>query len=761
MPPVEAATPDVDPQPSSNAATAEEALPAPNLNNSAAVAVPERINSIESPAPLLEPVVSVEEPTVSFSEPPEKGSEVEVAEVQVPGADTKPDVTSSESTAKPEADPGATSDSEVETDAKQTPSSPQAESQSSRTIAGMRQIVEKRLEAIVTQDKESRDAKWQQNLIQVALEYAWHGKFDTARQVAANPALPLELQMSLLGKIAAIETQFLASQVAQSPDGAIQPPAKQAGQSATNPQGRHVPAGYSATGYSTVSGLSSLSGYAGVFLGNQCPAIESPQVIAPPQASPRPAATSQKTSGVPDFVPALGQNLASRLARLSQTQSTSTAATSVRKPVAASTPLVAPELFVGVAASTVPSQAQANQSGTPSTAAQPKISLPRATPPQGAESKSSEVKVTEAKTPQPQETQPVLAKSAQIGQAQPGRPFAERLFPSQLPAPTQAPTQIVVPSEPVAVAGKADNPDLVNLQNTSSERQVSLPLDDFQPFSFTFSQLLDKPLDWVWNWWNVPTPQAQAEQFSGGLPSRSEPQISVTATLPLTAEVGLANPALLQTIEQDLTMGLRPWRNARKLSISLPSTKNVALKAPLKGPDYSANALLAVSCHQAQLTQSRLTNALINPTTAKQLGWVNFMFPLPIPAVITSAFGWRTHPISGDLRFHTGLDIGAPMGTPVLSATPGRVVVADAMGGYGLTVVVENETTHQRKLYAHLSDIAVQPGTLVEQGAVLGWVGSTGNSTGPHLHFESQIKTEQGWTVIDPLASAAVAQAED
>lgn len=471
-------------------------------------------------------------------------------------------------------------------------------------------------------------------------------------------------------------------------------------------------------------------------------------------------------------MPALGQNLASRLARLSQNQNASPTATAVT-PVASSAPqLVAPELFVGVAASTVPSQTQpiatARSVATQPTAIQPKTGLSQATEPKVAESKVIQPQVIQPQVTQPQVTQPkpVLAASAQINKvqistaqistAQDERQFAEQLFPSQLPTPT--PT--VAPIGATATANLTTRP--TEILHTSSDRQVSLPLsDDFQPFGFTFSKLLDKPLDWVWNWWNVPTPQAQAEQLSGGLPSRSQPQISSTIALPLTAEVGLANSPLLQTIEQDLTTVLQPLRNARKLSISLPSTKNVSLKAPLKAPDYDSSALLAFRCSRAQLAQSRVTNALINPATAKQLGWVNFMFPLPIPAVITSAFGWRTHPISGDLRFHTGLDIGAPMGTPVLSATKGQVTVAEAMGGYGLTVVVENESTHQRKLYAHLSGIAVQPGAVVEPGAVLGWVGSTGNSTGPHLHFESQIKTENGWSVIDPLASAAVAIAQE
>lgn len=134
-----------------------------------------------------------------------------------------------------------------------------------------------------------------------------------------------------------------------------------------------------------------------------------------------------------------------------------------------------------------------------------------------------------------------------------------------------------------------------------------------------------------------------------------------------------------------------------------------------------------------------------------QLGNNNLrlLFPLPIPAVITSAFGWRVHPISGDQRFHSGTDIGAPMGTPVLAAYAGRVAIADFLGGYGLTVTLDHKEGTQQTLYAHLSEIFVRPGEWVPQGTVIGRVGSTGNSTGPHLHFELRESTQEGWVALD------------
>ncbi|NJK52520.1 MAG: M23 family metallopeptidase [Leptolyngbyaceae cyanobacterium SU_3_3] len=125
------------------------------------------------------------------------------------------------------------------------------------------------------------------------------------------------------------------------------------------------------------------------------------------------------------------------------------------------------------------------------------------------------------------------------------------------------------------------------------------------------------------------------------------------------------------------------------------------------------------------------------------------LFPLSIPSVITSVFGWRVHPISGNQRFHSGTDLGAPMGTPVLAALTGRVLLADFFGGYGLAIALEHSQGTQQTLYAHLSEIFVKPGEVIKQGTVIGRVGSTGNSTGPHLHFEFRQLTTQGWVAQD------------
>jgi len=107
----------------------------------------------------------------------------------------------------------------------------------------------------------------------------------------------------------------------------------------------------------------------------------------------------------------------------------------------------------------------------------------------------------------------------------------------------------------------------------------------------------------------------------------------------------------------------------------------------------------------------------------------------PVPGALTSGFGYRVHPILGYRRFHRGVDFGASHGTPILAATDGRVAVAGWGGGYGKVV----ELRHGGGLatrYGHMSRIAVAAGQAVRQGQVIGYVGSTGLSTGPHLHYE-------------------------
>ncbi len=110
----------------------------------------------------------------------------------------------------------------------------------------------------------------------------------------------------------------------------------------------------------------------------------------------------------------------------------------------------------------------------------------------------------------------------------------------------------------------------------------------------------------------------------------------------------------------------------------------------------------------------------------------------PAAGPFISGFGYRTHPILGTKRFHAGIDIGAPYGTAVKAAAGGEVIQAGYFGGYGYSIMIYHGGGYAT-WYAHLSSINVSLGQMVERGSVIGRVGSTGWSTGPHLHFEIRI----------------------
>lgn len=132
----------------------------------------------------------------------------------------------------------------------------------------------------------------------------------------------------------------------------------------------------------------------------------------------------------------------------------------------------------------------------------------------------------------------------------------------------------------------------------------------------------------------------------------------------------------------------------------------------------------------AELERQEAANSIVSTGT--------YIWPLPgySPG---SAYGWRIHPIWGDRRFHAGEDIGAPMGTPILAADSGLVtVIPDNGNGYGNYIMI-NHGGGRVTLYAHMSGFAVSNGATVTQGQTIGYVGSTGNSTGPHLHFEVRV----------------------
>ena len=138
----------------------------------------------------------------------------------------------------------------------------------------------------------------------------------------------------------------------------------------------------------------------------------------------------------------------------------------------------------------------------------------------------------------------------------------------------------------------------------------------------------------------------------------------------------------------------------------------------------------------------------------------SFIFPVESYSYISSRFGERIHPITGELKNHNGMDIAANMGTTVYAADGGKVVLAEWYGGYGNCIMIDHGNGY-KTLYGHLSYIGVKNGQTVTQGNTIGQVGSTGNSTGPHLHFEvylngSRIDPEQFYSGLNISADAGV-----
>lgn len=122
-----------------------------------------------------------------------------------------------------------------------------------------------------------------------------------------------------------------------------------------------------------------------------------------------------------------------------------------------------------------------------------------------------------------------------------------------------------------------------------------------------------------------------------------------------------------------------------------------------------------------------------------------FIWPVPSCTLLTSPYGYRTHPILDYERLHAGLDIGAKFGEEIIAADGGTVLIAEYSDSYGNFVLIDHGDRYSTA-YGHMSEIAVEAGQDVKQGELIGYIGSTGWSTGPHLHFEIRLDGER----IDP-----------
>lgn len=140
--------------------------------------------------------------------------------------------------------------------------------------------------------------------------------------------------------------------------------------------------------------------------------------------------------------------------------------------------------------------------------------------------------------------------------------------------------------------------------------------------------------------------------------------------------------------------------------------------------------------------QSSSLEVMISKTTQNSGVVVTGGFLTPVQGRLSSPFGWRIHPKFKSRKFHNGIDIAAPMGTPIKAANAGKVIFSGWYGGYGRVVILDHGQVNgvpTTTLYAHMSRQKVVVGQSVVRGQTIGLVGSTGYSTGPHLHFEVRI----------------------
>lgn len=159
--------------------------------------------------------------------------------------------------------------------------------------------------------------------------------------------------------------------------------------------------------------------------------------------------------------------------------------------------------------------------------------------------------------------------------------------------------------------------------------------------------------------------------------------------------------------------------------------------------DREYDELMAASKKVAEMIQARRS-----PVASPQVSYTGgsgggMIWPLSGP--ITSEFGWRVHPISGTQKFHSGIDIGGDYGEPIVAAASGVVSDACWISGYGNTVIIDHGGGIST-LYGHNQSFAVSAGQSVSQGQTIAYCGSTGNSTGPHCHFE----VRESGTVVSP-----------
>ena len=220
---------------------------------------------------------------------------------------------------------------------------------------------------------------------------------------------------------------------------------------------------------------------------------------------------------------------------------------------------------------------------------------------------------------------------------------------------------------------------------------------------------------------------------------------ALAAAAAAAASIFGANPALANASNADI---LAPLRAAQASRQQHGDEEFRQLFASWQSMDKPAQRQALVSAAVPNRVSGIIPGFAAQPVAIPSL--------IPVESVkLSSDFGMRTHPVLGGRRAHRGVDLAAPAGTPIRASADGMVSRADWFSGYGLYVAVEHGGEIQTR-YGHMSRLNVAAGQRVRKGDIIGYVGSTGRSTGPHLHYEVRI----AGNAVNPLPYLQSGQVE-
>lgn len=190
-------------------------------------------------------------------------------------------------------------------------------------------------------------------------------------------------------------------------------------------------------------------------------------------------------------------------------------------------------------------------------------------------------------------------------------------------------------------------------------------------------------------------------------------------------------------------LALQQQKEAEEAEYAKQAESKVALLDQLESEQASLEKEIDEMAAQSGSIASEINSYFASLSTADvgytYTGTGIFTWPLSTGGTLTSNYGYRIHPISGTRKMHTGIDLAAPAGTPVLAAESGTVIAVKTLStGYGHHVIISHGS-NIATLYAHMSSINVSVGQSVSRGQQIGGVGTTGSSTGNHLHFEVRV----------------------